>query len=68
MTTKLIAPAARRPRGVRVSTTCSHCEAAFSYVPSDIREGHTQGDGRGGGVRAYRAVNCPGCRRHVDVA
>ncbi len=65
MATKLITPSPRHSArsNARAETTCTECEARFSYTPSDVREGFTQGDGRGFGVREYRAVRCPDCRK-----
>jgi len=39
----------------------------FSYVPSDVREGVSQGDGRGCGMGQYRMVRCPCCRKANDL-
>jgi hypothetical protein len=66
MSVKVVA-APRRARGVRVERACSACEAVFSYVPSDVREGVSQGDGRGYGVSQYRMVRCPCCRKANDL-
>jgi hypothetical protein len=62
-----VVAAPRRVRGVRVERACSACEAVFSYVPSDVREGVSQGDGRGYGVSQYRMVRCPCCRKANDL-
>jgi hypothetical protein len=66
MSVKVVA-APRRVRGVRVERACEYCAAVFSYVPSDVREGVSQGDGRGYGVSQYRMVRCPCCRRANDL-
>lgn len=66
MSVKIVA-APRRVRGVRVERPCEFCAAVFSYVPSDVREGWSQGDGRGYGVCRYRMVRCPCCRRFNDL-
>ena len=66
MSVKVVA-APRRRRGKRVEMVCEHCQAVLSYVPSDIREGITQGDGRGMGCEPYRRVYCPCCRRGNNV-
>jgi len=66
MSVKIVA-APRRVRGVRVEQNCQHCEAVFSYVPSDVRAGVSQGDGRGRGHVAYRIVACPCCRKANDL-
>ena len=66
MSVKVVA-APRRVRGVRIERACSACAAVFSYVPSDVREGVSQGDGRGYGVSQYRMVRCPCCRKANDL-
>lgn len=54
-------------RGVRVERDCEHCAALFSFVPSDVREGWTPGDGRGRGMSQYRTVRCPCCHKANDL-
>lgn len=66
MSVKVVA-APRRVRGVRVERACEYCAAVFSYVPSDVREGWSQGDGRGYGVSRYRQVRCAHCRKANDL-
>lgn len=61
----VVAP--RRVRGVRVERACSSCAAVFSFVPSDVRQGVSQGDGRGRGRIQYRVVRCPCCHKDNDV-